>query len=252
MQALPTTFTQLIARRMVLAAAATAATTAVLLLWRWALTPVLAHGTGIPWTLLTLLLAAATVLTDRCTRPFTGTATSATAAGLAYLLSSAALTQDASVVDLLPTALLYATAAGAVLTAPISALHLLLRTLPHAQRAWAVIAALLGGAAWSAWLSWWPLNEDSPPGADRLLGGAACTLLLAVVLGELRLRRWLGALFAFGPAVVLAAAPILASDPLGVIVWLVLSVCGAAGCAVVVAVLAAAGAARRRLSAAAR
>ncbi|GAA4975666.1 hypothetical protein [Kineococcus glutinatus] len=225
-----------------------ATTTVVLLLWRWAFQPALGEGTGIPWTVLGLVLVVATAWTDRVTRPFAGTATSAAAAGLASVLSGSAGDLGAWVV----LDLLHVVSAAAVIAAPASALHLLFSGLPRARRRWAAVVVFLGSSAWVAWMSWWPLDEDSPSASNRLTAGAAATLLLAVVLGELTVRRWFGAVFALCPAVLLAAGPLVASDPLGVIALFVVSAYGAAGCVAAVGVVALARAVRRRLSPAPR
>ncbi|WP_369055313.1 hypothetical protein [Kineococcus terrestris] len=230
------------------ALAATAATTAGLLLWRWVFDPAPGEGTGTSWTVLGLLLFTAAVLTDRATRPFVGTVTTAAAAGLANLLSSSPREQVPwGVAELLYPSVFSAVAAAAV-AVTAGALHLLHRGLPRRQGPWAAGVALLGGSAWAGWLGWWALDEPPRAGEDLLLAGAAATLLLAAVAGELALPRWYGALFALGPALLLAAAPLVASDPLGIIAWLMLGAVATAGCSVVVGVVTAARSVRRRLS----
>ena len=65
-----------------------ALTTAALVPWRWGFSLVPGEGTLLPWTVLGLLVAIATISTDHVTRPFAGIATTAVAAGLANLISS--------------------------------------------------------------------------------------------------------------------------------------------------------------------
>ncbi|WP_369054910.1 hypothetical protein [Kineococcus terrestris] len=241
------------ARRARRALAATAVTTAALLLW-WRLSAsVPTESNAVPWTVLGLLLATATVLSDRLTRPFVGVATTAAAAALAYLLSATWAGGQGlwAVLELVLVPLQVAVGAAAVAGAA-SGLHLLHRRLPRPQRPWAVGVVLLGASSWAGWCSWWILNQDSPAGWPWLAGGAIASLLLGTAVGEVVLGRWLGLVLALGSAALLAVAPLAASDAFGLIVWFVLSAIAGAGCLVVVGAVAAVRGARRHLPAAAR
>jgi hypothetical protein len=227
-------------------------TTAVFAIWRWGFSPVVGEGTLVPWTILGLIVICATVGTDRFTRPFVGIATTAAAAAVADLITGAGQGQGPSgVIEVLDEFSYIAFAAG-VLAAAVSAGHLLFARLPrnHQPRARAVVA--LGASAWAAWMGWWPLNDSGPAHPAALVAGAVCTLLIATVLGEVTLGRWRGALFALTPAALLAMAPLVASDSLGIIAWVVLTAGAALLCLLGVGLVASVRGTRRRLDPASR
>ncbi|GAB3216285.1 hypothetical protein GCM10027586_07900 [Kineococcus gypseus] len=222
--------------------------TAAFAAWRWGFSPVVGEGTFLPWTLLGLIAATATIATDRLTRPFTGVATTAAAAVLADLLTGERGALGASsAFDVT-----YVAFPAAALAAAFSALHLLLARLPRSERPWAGAVALLGAAAWVAWLGWWPLDDSGPAHPGALLAAAVGTLITATALGEVTLGRWRGAVFALAPAALLAVPPLSTSDALWFIAWLVLTFGAALVCLVTVGAVAAVRGTRRHLHAAPR
>ncbi len=216
-----------------------ALTTAAFAAWRWGSSPVVGESTFLPWTVLGLIVAIATVGTDRFTRPFVGVATTAAAAGLADLLTSGRPGLQVPTAFDVAFNVLYVAFTASVLAAAVSWLHLLLTRLPSPQRSWAAAVAVLGGSAWVAWMGWWPLDDSGPAHPGALVAAAAGTLLIATALGEITLGTWRGALFALTPAALLAAPPLATSDALWIIVWLVLTTGAALTCSASVGAVAA-------------
>lgn len=218
-------------------------TTAALAVWRWGFSPVAGEGTVLPWTVLGLLVAGATVGTDRATRPFVGIGTTALAAGVANLVSGGRQGLDPHRV----WDFLYLVPAAAVLAAAASGLHLFFRTVPPTRRRWAGLVVALGSSAWVVWMGWWPLSDTAPAHPDALAAAAAVTLLIATVVGEVTLGTWRGVLLALGPAALLAAPPLVTSDSLGIIAWVILVGGAALGCLTAAGVVAAIRGTHRRL-----
>jgi hypothetical protein len=219
-------------------------TTVAVCAWRWLMTPTVGEGTSLPWTVLGILLAAATVLTDRATRPFTGVATTAAGAGAALLLTDARAGLDPDT----PVDVLYVALAAGALAAAGSGTALLVAHVPPTRRRWAGVVVALGAAAWVAWMGWWPVDGSGPEHPTALSVAALGTLVAAAALGEVLLGPWRGAGVALAPAALLAVLPSAASDALGMVAWYVLTLLAAAVCLAVVGVVAAVRAAQRRAS----
>jgi len=222
---------------------ALALTTGALAAWRWSFAPVAGEGTLLPWTILGLLVAAATISTDRLTGPFVGTATTAAAAGLANLISGGK--QGLGFNRILD--FLYLVPAAAVLAVAASGLHQFFLAVPRARRPWAALVVSLGSLAWVAWMGWWPLSENSPAHPEALVAAAACTVVTATVVGEVLIKTWRGVVLAVTPAALLAGPPLVTSDSLGIIAWVILAGAAALGCLAAAGVVAAVRATHRRL-----
>lgn len=220
-----------------------ASTTAALAAWRWGFSPVAGGGTLLPWTVLGLLVAAATVGTDRFTRPFVGIATTAAAAGVADLVSGGRQGLDPHrILDVL-----HLVPAAAVLATAVTGLHLFFLTVPQVRRPRAGVVVVLGSSAWVTWMGWWPLSDAAPAHPDALVAAAAATLLVATVVGEIVVGPWRGVVLALGSAAFLAWSPLVTSDSLGIVAWLVLVGAAAVGCLTAAGVVAAVRGAHRRL-----
>ena len=100
-----------------------------------------------------------------------------------------------------------------------------------------------------AWMGWWPLSDTAPTHPDALVTAAAATLLLATVVGEVTLGSWRGIVLALGPAALLAGPPLLTSDSLGIIAWVIFAGRAALGCAAAAGVVAPIGGTHRHLRA---
>ncbi len=72
-------------------------------------------------------------------------------------------------------------------------------------------------------------------------------MLIATVVGEVALGSWRGSVLVLGPAALLAAPPLAASDSLGMILWFMFTLSAAAGRLAAVGVGAACRGTHRRL-----
>ncbi|WP_432570089.1 hypothetical protein [Kineococcus sp. SYSU DK005] len=84
--------------------------------------------------------------------------------------------------------------------------------------------AAASALSWWVWLAWWLLDEAAAPSASGwLVAGDLVTLVIVVVLGDLRVGRWWGPVLAVVPHAAVAFWPIARSDPFGAAIWVLLS-----------------------------